>query len=140
MRRSLWPEILESPVGTKEAPLIAGFPIALAEQIWTAVVVHMSYCHREFLVDLLFGTSARSRCLAGERSLASQLCLQTLAHPRWVRRPRMTLDLENMSTLSPWAIVAAPGHFPRVGEVRNLGQCCLEPSAGQVPPGAWGRA
>lgn len=56
MRCLLWPEILESPVGTKEAPLMAGFPIALAGEIWTALVVHMSYCHQEFLVALLFGT------------------------------------------------------------------------------------
>ena len=62
VRHSLWPKILESPVGPREAHLEA----QLLRQIWIALVVSMPYCHLDLSRGLLFGTSELSRCLSGE--------------------------------------------------------------------------
>lgn len=79
---------------------------------------------------LLLGNSESSRCLVGEATHTGPPALPP--SPCCIRRPWPTLDLENMSTLSPWAVVAALGNFPRARELRDFSQCCWEPSSGQT--------
>ena len=134
MERSLWPGSLESPVGTREAPMATGFPAALVEANLDCFSVPLS---PRTLSWLPLGTSESSRCLEGEPQ-ASWPHLHTLLIAAGSGGLWRALDLQNVSMLSAWAVTAVLGELSKGKGCEGRGQGCLEPSSGQGALGAEG--
>lgn len=124
----LWPRVLELPARPGRPRVRC--PAALGEAHLGCFCVQHVPLSPGPLSWLPVGTSELSRCLVGEPLTGP------LASPRpsWARRP---LDLEDVSPLSAWAVMAALGDLSKGGVLR-VWQGCSEPSSGQGRPEAEG--